>query len=93
MMIQNILNCNKECWGIFHDKNSSPKIKLQALKTSIECNRELNQLVKDSISVTTIETLKKKVEELTASQDNTQVRSYMTVPLPSFVESKSIDYR
>lgn len=90
---QNILNCNKECWKLFHDKDSSPKIKLQALKTSIDCNRELNQLVNDSTSVSTLENLKKKVEELAASQDNTAVRSYMTVPLPTFVESESIDYR
>jgi DNA-binding CsgD family transcriptional regulator len=92
-MMQNILNCNKKCWEIFHAKDSSSKIKLQALKISIECNRELNQLVKDSTSVITLENLKKKVEELTASQDNTAVRSYMTVPLPSFVESDNVDYR
>ena len=93
-MIQNILNCNRECWKLFDDKDSSPKIKLQALKTTIECSRELNQLVKDSTSVTTLENLKKKIEEITAMQDNTAERSYMTVRMPSLVESEDcIEYR
>jgi len=91
MMIQNILYCNNKCWEIFQDKNSSPKIKLQALKTTIECSRELNQLVKDSTSVTTLEILKKKIEEISATQDNTVQRSYMTVRLPSLVDSHPLD--
>jgi hypothetical protein len=91
MMIRNILNCNKECWKLFNAEDSSPKIKLQALKTSIECNRELNQLVKDSTSVTTLENLKKRLDELTASNENTAVRSYMTIPMPSLIESQSLD--
>ncbi len=91
-MIQNILNCNKECWEIFHAKDSSSKIKLQALKTSIECSRELNQLVKDSTSVTTMENLRKRVEELASFEDNTAVRSYMRVSMPSLVDSQSHDY-
>jgi hypothetical protein len=83
-MMQNILDCNKECWKLLQDKDSTPKIKLQALKTSIECNRELNQLVKDSTSVGIVEDLRKKIEELMESQDSTSVKSYMNIPMPSF---------
>lgn len=88
-MIQNILNCNKKCWEIFNDESSSPKIKLQALKTSVECNRELNQLVKDSTSVFTLENLKKRIDDLAASLDNETVKSYMTIPMPSLIHSQS----
>lgn len=92
-MIQNILNCNKECWKLFHDKNSNAKIKIQALKTLIECSRELNQLIKDSTSVTTVENLKKRIDELnTFHNDDAAVRSYMTLTMPSMIESKSFDY-
>ncbi len=64
------------------------------MKTTIECSRELNQLVKDSTSVTTLENLKKKIEEISATQDNTAERSYMTVRMPSIVESEDcVEYR